>query len=207
MNTFRLINAAWEIDRARGAVPRGARESFGPSTRSHHEMRSPPPTAVVVYTLGGCVHCHRARRLLASLGVQYDERPLDGVAESRVLLAERTGGWTVPQVVIRGEPVGGASDLARLQRRGVLLARVRGDTFPIEVQRRRLTPGRLLAAIVSRPSGAGRALWRHTGELRDADGRVVERHERAAAVDADAVAADQTTGPPESLLPRARSDP
>lgn len=170
-------------------------------------MRTLPPFPVVMYTLGGCVHCHRARRLLASLDVQYDERRLDGVAGFRVLLAERTGGWTVPQVVIRGEPVGGASDLARLQRRGVLLARVRGEAFPIEVQRRRLTPGRLLAAIVTRPRGARRAGWCQICELRDADGHVVERHELTAAVDAHAVAADRTAWPAESLPRRARSDP
>lgn len=129
---------------------------------------------VLMYTLAGCVHCHRARRLLASLDIPYDERRLDGVAGFRALLAERTGGWTVPQVVIGDEPVGGASDLARLQRRGVLLARIRGDTFPVEVQRRRLTPGRLLAAILTRPRRARHAAWRQIRELRDADGRVVE---------------------------------
>jgi len=50
--------------------------------------------------------------------------PVDGVTDFRGLLAERTGGRTVPQIVIRGEPVGGARDLARLQRRGVVRARV-----------------------------------------------------------------------------------
>ena len=167
-------------------------------------MRAPHPNPVLMYTLAGCIHCQRARRLLASLDIPYDERRLDGVAGFRALLAERTGGWTVPQVVIGGEPVGGASDLARLQRRGVLLARVRGDTFPIEVQRRRLTPGRLLAAILTRPRGARDAAWRQIGELRGADGRVVERPELAAAGDAQGVVADQKT---ESLPRRARSDP
>ncbi len=170
-------------------------------------MRAPPSHAVLMYTLAGCVHCRSARRLLAGLDIPYDEHRLDGVAGFRALLTERTGGWTVPQVVIRGAPIGGASDLARLQRRGVLLARVRGDTFPIDVQRRRLAPGRLLAAIVTRPRSARRAAWRHIRELRDADGRVVERHELAAAGDVHAVAAGQTTGPAESLPRRARSDP
>ena len=144
-------------------------------------MPTAHPHPVLIYTLAGCVHCRRARRLLARLDIAYEERRLDGGAGFRALLAERTGGYTVPQVVIRGVPIGGASELARLQRRGVLPARVRGDTFPIELRRRRLTPGRLLAAIVSRPRSAREAVWRHSHELRDADGRVVVRDELAAA--------------------------
>jgi len=160
-----------------------------------------------MYTLGGCVHCQRARRLLASLDIPYDERRLDAVADFRQVLVERTGGATVPQVVIRGEPIGGASDLARLLRRGVLLARVNGDTFPIEVERRRLTPHRLLGALVTRPSGARRAAWRPSRELRDADGNVVERHALSCAAGTDVDVADQPTGPAESLQRHARSDP
>jgi len=162
-------------------------------------MRTPSPLPVVIYTLGGCVHCARARRLLASLDIPFDQRRLDGVADFRALLAERTGGWTVPQVVIRGEPVGGASDLARLQRRGVLLARVHGDTFPIEVERRRLALGRMLAALVTGPRGARRVAWRHSRELRDADGRDVERRALSCAEDAGGDSAAQTSAPAESL--------
>ncbi len=129
-----------------------------------------------MYTIGGCVHCARARGLLQRLEIAFEERRLDDVTEFRGLLAERTGGWTVPQVVIRGEPIGGASDLARLKRRGVLLARVEGDMFPVAVCRRRLAFGRLLVALVTAPRSARRAAWRQIVELRDRDGRVVERH-------------------------------
>ncbi len=183
------------------------RESFGPPPGSDRQMPTPHPPPVLMYTLAGCVHCRRTRRLLASLDIAYEERRLDGVAGFRALLAERTGGHTVPQIVIRGEPIGGASELARLQRRGVLPARVRGDAFPIEVRRRRLTPGRLLAAIVRRPRSARRAVWRHVGELRDADGRVIERPERAAGADTHARAADPPSGPAASGPRRGRSDP
>jgi len=119
-----------------------------------------------MYTIGGCVHCARARGLLQRLEIAFEERRLDGVTEFRGLLAERTGGWTVPQVVIRGEPIGGASDLARLKRRGVLLARVEGDMFPVAVCRRRLAFGRLLVALVTAPRSARRAAWRQIVELR-----------------------------------------
>ncbi len=128
-----------------------------------------PVSTVVMYTIGGCVHCARARALLQRLEIPFEERRLDCVAEFRALLAERTGGWTVPQVVIRGEPIGGASDLARLKRRGVLLGRVRGDTFPVAVLRRRLAPGRLLLALVTAPRSARRAAWRLIVDWRDRD--------------------------------------
>jgi glutaredoxin 3 len=151
-----------------------------------------PVSRVVMYTIGGCVHCARARALLQRLDISFEERRLDGVAEFRALLAERTGGWTVPQLVIAGEPIGGASDLARLKRRGVLPARVRGDAFPVAVLRRRPTPGRLLTA----PRSARRAAWRQIVEWRDRDGRVVER---CALPDTDRppdVAADRSDVPP-----------
>jgi len=137
-------------------------------------MDAPVPT-VVMYTLRGCRHCATARGLLKRLDLAFEERPVDGVTDFRGLLAERTGGRTVPQIVIRGEPVGGARDLARLQRRGVLRARVNGDAFPVAVVRRRPAPGRLLAALLTHPASAGRAAWRQSIELRDAAGRVVER--------------------------------
>ncbi len=137
-------------------------------------MDAPLP-AVVMYTLRGCVHCTRARGLLRRLDIRFEERPGDGVTDFRGLLAERTGGWTVPQIIIHGEAVGGADDLARLQRRGVLRSRVDGDAFPVAVVRRRPAPRQLLAALLTRPSSMGRAAWRQTVEWRDADGRVVER--------------------------------
>lgn len=150
----------------------------------------------------GCVHCARARGLLQRLEITFEERRLDGVTEFRGLLAERTGGWTVPQVVIRGEPIGGASDLAGLQRRGVLLARVHGDCFPVTVLRRRLAPGRMLVALVTRPRSARRAAWRRILELRDRDGRVVERHALSCAEEAPAVSAARTNAATESFQRR-----
>lgn len=140
-----------------------------------------------MYTIGGCVHCARARKLLRRLDVPFEERSLDGVAGFRGLLAQRTGGWAVPQVVIRGEPIGGASDLARLKRRGVLLARVEDDAFPVAVIRRRPAPGRMLVALVTRPRSARRAAWRHVVEFRDRDGRVAESSAPASASEPSAV--------------------
>ena len=129
-----------------------------------------------MYTISGCVHCLRARRLLRGLGIAFEERALDDVLELRALLLERTGGWTVPQIVIGDEPIGGARELARLQCRGILAARVGGEPFPVCVVRRRLSVRGMLVAVATRRGGElRRAAWRDLVELRDRDGRTVER--------------------------------
>jgi len=137
-------------------------------------MDAPVPT-VVMYTLRGCRHCATARGLLKRLDLAFEERPVDGVTDFRGLLAERTGGRTVPQIVIRASRSAARAISPRLQRRGVLRARVNGDAFPVAVVRQRPAPGRLLAALLTHPASAGRAAWRQSIELRDAAGRVVER--------------------------------
>lgn len=75
---------------------------------------------VVVYTLRGCPHCLRARLLLWRKGVAYREIRSGELEHGRQTLMEQTGGWRYPQVVIGGRCVGGAADLARLQRSGEL---------------------------------------------------------------------------------------
>lgn len=134
-----------------------------------------PAPPVLLYTLAGCIHCVSARRLLRALDIPFEERAGDGVPGFRALLAERTGRRTVPQVLIRDEPIGGASDLARLERRGVLMARVSGQPFPVARVRRRLSAPRLVAAAATAPFGGRCSPWRHVLELRDRDGRLVER--------------------------------
>lgn len=78
--------------------------------------------------------------------------------------------------MIGDEPIGGARELARLQRRGILAARVGGEAFPVCVARRRLSVrGMLVALATGRGGDLRRAAWRDVVELRDRDGRVVER--------------------------------
>lgn len=72
-----------------------------------------------MYTLARCVHCERARRRLRSHGVDFDEIRGDRRPGLRSRLLERTGGLTVPQILIDGEAIGGADELAALDRRRV----------------------------------------------------------------------------------------
>jgi glutaredoxin 3 len=62
----------------------------------------------------------RAKALLDGLGVEYDEIHLDDDPAFRATLQDLTGGWTVPQILIDGQPIGGYTELWRLDRDGRL---------------------------------------------------------------------------------------
>ena len=79
---------------------------------------------IVVYSTRWCGYCIRAKALLDDKGIPYEEVLLDEEPEFRKRLFELTGGWTVPQVVIDGEPVGGFAELWRLERSGALAERI-----------------------------------------------------------------------------------
>jgi len=69
-----------------------------------------------MYTTSWCGFCVAAKRHLDDLGVPYEEVQVDGEPGFRQWLYETTGGWTVPQIVIDGTPVGGYTELRRLAR-------------------------------------------------------------------------------------------
>ena len=75
---------------------------------------------VQIYTTAWCGYCVRAKALLDSRGIEYDEINLDGDAHFRQKLLDFTGGWTVPQIVIDGRPIGGYTELWRLEKSGRL---------------------------------------------------------------------------------------
>ena len=75
---------------------------------------------IQVYTTRWCGYCVRAKALLDGRGLDYDEVSLDDEVGFRQKLLDLTGGWTVPQVVIDGRPIGGYTELRRLDREGRL---------------------------------------------------------------------------------------
>jgi glutaredoxin 3 len=77
-------------------------------------------TRIQVYTTRWCGYCVRAKALLDSRGVAYEEIVLDDDPRFRQHLLELTGGWTVPQVVVDGRPIGGYTELWQLDRSGEL---------------------------------------------------------------------------------------
>lgn len=77
-------------------------------------------TRIQMYTTEWCGFCVRAKTLLEQRGLDFEEIRLDTDPNFRAKLEEMTGGWTVPQIVIDGRPIGGYSELHRLDRAGEL---------------------------------------------------------------------------------------
>ncbi|MGZ4315040.1 MAG: glutaredoxin domain-containing protein [Gaiellaceae bacterium] len=73
-----------------------------------------------VYSTRWCGYCVRAKMLLENKGIEYEEISLDNDPAFRRKLFDLTGGWTVPQILIDGRPIGGYTELWRLDRDGRL---------------------------------------------------------------------------------------
>jgi glutaredoxin 3 len=63
----------------------------------------------------------RAKALLDSRGIEYEEINVDRIPGFREKLVEMTGRMTIPQIMVDGEPIGGYDDIAALDRAGELL--------------------------------------------------------------------------------------
>jgi len=78
---------------------------------------------VLMYCTAVCPYCVRAEQLLQRKGVQEIEKiRVDLQPELRVVMMEKTGRRTVPQIYVGGEYVGGYDDLAALDHAGKLTA-------------------------------------------------------------------------------------
>jgi glutaredoxin 3 len=96
-----------------------------------------------MYTTRWCGYCVRAKTLLDSRGIPYEEIFLDNDPAFRQTVYDATGGWTVPQILVecaehvageaddaqrktpaaegaRWQPIGGYTELWRLDREGRL---------------------------------------------------------------------------------------
>lgn len=82
---------------------------------------------VEIYTKWGCPYCVRAKTLLDSKGVAYEEYDVTlGGPKKAEMLKRVPGAQTVPQVLIGGQPVGGSDDIAALDQTGKLDALLAG---------------------------------------------------------------------------------
>ena len=75
---------------------------------------------IEMYTTAWCGYCQRAKTLLHQKGLAYEEIRVDEQPDFRARLRERTGGRTVPQIVIDDRPIGGYTELWQLDRAGLL---------------------------------------------------------------------------------------
>jgi glutaredoxin 3 len=76
---------------------------------------------VEVYTTSYCSYCVRAKSLLKSKGVAFDEIDITGDDALREEMVELAGGRrTVPEIFINGRIIGGYDELRALEDEGGL---------------------------------------------------------------------------------------
>ena len=79
-----------------------------------------PMTSVTVYSTTWCPWCDRAKALLNARGIEFEAINIDDQPDFRQKLVDLTGGWTVPQIVIGEQPIGGFQQLRALDASGEL---------------------------------------------------------------------------------------
>ncbi|KTC65551.1 grxC glutaredoxin 3 (plasmid) [Legionella adelaidensis] len=81
---------------------------------------------VIIYSSGFCPYCVRAKQLLDRKGVTYTEIRVDEDPVKREEMIQKTNRFTVPQIFINGQAIGGCDDMYALERSGRLDELLRG---------------------------------------------------------------------------------
>jgi glutaredoxin 3 len=79
---------------------------------------------VEVYCTPFCPYCVRAKKLLDSKGVEYEDIRIDQQPERQAEMVERAKRTSVPQIFIDDYHVGGCDDLFDLEAEGTLDSRL-----------------------------------------------------------------------------------
>jgi glutaredoxin 3 len=81
----------------------------------------PAPVDIVIYTTRSCPYCRRAKELLQSRNLVYEEISVDGDFEARAKMTQRARGFsTVPQIFFGDVHIGGCDELSELDASGKL---------------------------------------------------------------------------------------
>ena len=75
---------------------------------------------IKMYTKDYCSFCFAAKKLLAKRGLEYEEISVLGNTEAEQQMRDLTGGYTVPQIIIDGKPIGGYTELVEMDMDGEL---------------------------------------------------------------------------------------
>lgn len=76
---------------------------------------------IEIYTTRFCPFCVRAKQILSSKGLKFNEIPVDGNSKLRQQMTKKANGsHTVPQIWVNGEHVGGCTELMAAQSSGEL---------------------------------------------------------------------------------------
>lgn len=75
---------------------------------------------IEIYTKSYCPYCHRAKALLDAKGLEYEEIEVSRNPALENEAQQRSGRFTVPQVFIDDQLIGGSDDLAEAEANGSL---------------------------------------------------------------------------------------
>lgn len=73
-----------------------------------------------MYSTSYCPYCIRAKQLLDSKGIYYQEIRVDENPEKKAEMIAKSGRQTVPQIFINEQSIGGCDDLYALESQGQL---------------------------------------------------------------------------------------
>lgn len=79
-----------------------------------------------MYSATHCPYCLRAKQLLDRKGIKYTEIRVDENPNLRDEMIAKSGRFTVPQLFINDQPIGGCDDMYALERQGRLDELLRG---------------------------------------------------------------------------------
>jgi glutaredoxin 3 len=82
--------------------------------------------AITMYVTGWCPYCQRAKTLLTTKSLLFNEINVDDDAKFRQEMMARSGRRTVPQIFIGEKHVGGCDDLFALDGSGELDRLIQG---------------------------------------------------------------------------------
>ena len=75
---------------------------------------------ITMYTTRYCPYCVRARILLEGKGVVFEDIAIDGNPALRQEMVEKSMAYSVPQIWIGDQHIGGCDELYQLERQGEL---------------------------------------------------------------------------------------
>ena len=75
---------------------------------------------IKIYCTNWCAPCIAAKKMLDDTGISYKEINIEEEGLIRNDLFTLTGGYTVPQIIINDNPVGGFNELLQLNQSGKL---------------------------------------------------------------------------------------
>ena len=76
---------------------------------------------IIIYTTSWCGPCKYAKNLLVEKGLEFQEIDIEQENMTREDLSDKTGGRTVPQIIIDGNTIGGYDDLVKLNDNSLLV--------------------------------------------------------------------------------------